>query len=136
MHASFLKYGLFYFPFNLISFHFISFLPARKRGLRRQCFYTCLSVILFTGGCLPQCMLRHTPGADPPEQTLPLEQTPPPLGNRHPLEADTPSPGADTPLSRSKHPLPVCSACWEIWAASGRYASYWNAYFLFFTFFE
>ena len=25
---------------------------ARKRSLRRLCFYTCLSVILFTGGCL------------------------------------------------------------------------------------
>ena len=33
---------------------------ARKRSLRRLCFYTCLSVILFPGGCLPQCMLRYT----------------------------------------------------------------------------
>ena len=54
-----------------------------------------LSVILFTGGCLPQCMLgyhtfpgqtpprgRHspradTPGSRPPQEQTPLEQTPP-----------------------------------------------------------
>ena len=42
---------------------------ARKRSLRRLCFYTCLSVILFTGrGCLPQWMLGYTtsPWADTP----------------------------------------------------------------------
>ena len=38
----------------------------------------------------------------------------------HPSGADTPlPPGADTPLR---------SACWEIRATSGQYASYWNAY--------
>ena len=43
----------------------------RKRSLRRLCFTpTCLSVFLFTAGCLPQYMLgytppsRHPPGAD------------------------------------------------------------------------
>ena len=47
-------------------------ITARKRSLRMLCFYTCLSVILFTGrGCLPQCMLGYPPeetppGADPP----------------------------------------------------------------------
>ena len=36
-------------------------------SLRKLCFYTCLSVILFAGGCVPQCMLGYTPpGADPP----------------------------------------------------------------------
>ena len=30
-----------------------SFITARKRSLRRLCFYTCLSVILFTGGGVP-----------------------------------------------------------------------------------
>ena len=61
-----------------------------------------VSVILSTGGCLPQCMLGYHPlGADipqsrhPPEQTPPWEQTPPP-------GADTP--GTDTPQSRH-HPL-------------------------------
>ena len=69
------------------------------------------SVILLTGGCLPQCMLgytpprsRHPPGAD----TTP-KQTPP--RSRHTSQADTPReqtppgadpPGADTPQSR--HP--------------------------------
>ena len=56
-----------------------------------------LSVILFTGGGLPQCMLGyHTPTRHPPP-----EQTPP--WRRHP-------PGAGTPQSRhpqSRHP-PQC----------------------------
>ena len=50
-----------------------------------------LSVILFTGGCLPQCMLGcHPPqsrpslGADPPRADTPLEQTTP--KSRHPPE--------------------------------------------------
>ena len=101
-------------------------------------------VILFTGGCLPQCMLgynspeqTHTPQeqtpprADtPPEQTHPWEQTPP--------RADTP-PGADTPQSR--HPPEQTPpradppradtapnrACWEKRSTRGRYTSYWNA---------
>ena len=30
------------------------FITVRKRSLRRLCFYTCLSIILFTGGCLAQ----------------------------------------------------------------------------------
>ena len=53
------------------------------------------------GGGLPHCMLGYPtapPRADPP--------------------------GAEPPLSR--HPT-GSSACWEIWATSGRYASYWNA---------
>ena len=39
----------------------------------------------------------------------------------HPPPWSRPPLGADTPLR---------SACWEIRATSGRYASYWNAYFL------
>ena len=86
-----------------------------------------LSVILFTGGCLPQCMLgcqpprsRHPPGADTPQGRHPQEQTPPPKADppradkpqeqtppqkrkppksRHPPKADTP-PKADPPKSR------------------------------------
>ena len=76
------------------------FITACKRSLRRLCFNTCLSVILFTGGCLPQCMLGHTP----PWADAPQEQTPP--------EAVT----------------LLHSVCWEIRATSGQYASYWNAY--------
>ena len=49
-----------------------------------------VSVILFTGGCLPQCILGYPPpGADTPQ-------------SRPPLEADTPLQEADTP--RSRHP--------------------------------
>ena len=62
-------------------------------------------------GCLPHCML-------PPEQNPPRSRHHLPE-SRHPL-------GADTPWSRH---LPLHSACWEIRATSGRYASYWNAYF-------
>ena len=66
----------------------------------------------------------------------------------HPPEQTSPPPGTDTPRSRhaprsrhhprSRHtpqeqtpPLeqtPPHSACWEIRATSGQYASYWNAY--------
>ena len=53
----------------------------------------------------PQQQTHFPPRADIPRQDTPLEQTPP----------------------RSRHP---CSACSEIWATSGSYASYWNAYLL------
>ena len=73
----------------------------------------------------------------------PPRQTPP--QGRHPQGADSPPPGADSPWeqtqppgadtpSGSRHPpqqmLPLHSACWEIRATSGWYASYWNAYLL------
>ena len=69
-------------------------------------------VILFTGGCLPQCMLGYTPpeqtprsrppGADPLEQTPPWSRHPP---SRHPREQTSPqeqTPPEQTPWSR--HP--------------------------------
>ena len=73
-----------------------------------------LFVILFTGGCLPQCML----GYHPPEQIPPWEQTPPgadtpweqtPPRSRHTPWADTPQeqthpPRAHTPQSRHHTP--------------------------------
>ena len=78
-------------------------ITARKRSLRRLCFYTCLSVILFTRGSASVHAGIHTPS--PQEQThreqTPWEQTP-----------------------------PLRSACWEIRSTSGRYASYLNAYLL------
>ena len=101
------------------------------------------SVILSTGGCLPQCMLvYHTPlGADihlreqtPPragnapwadtsqEQTLPREQTPP--GSRHPPKEQTPPRSRHTP----KQTAPPPKAGSGIRSMSGRYASYWNAF--------
>ena len=72
------------------------------------------SVILLTGGCLPQCMLGYTPWSrHPPEQTPPGVDTP---QSRHPPRADTlqeQTPlGADPPQeqtcppSRSRHAPP------------------------------
>ena len=73
--------------------------PATKLGQGYVFTRVCDSV--HGAGCLPQCMLGYTPRG----QTSPQEQTPP---------------AADPPGS---------SACWEIRATRGRYASYWNAYF-------
>ena len=99
-------------------------ITARKRSLRRLCFYTCLSFCpqgcLVRGG-LPQCMLGyHPPGPGIPRSQ---DQAPPRPGT--PPEPDTP-PG-------TRHPR-LCSACWEIRSTSGRYASYWNAILLFLVF--
>ena len=93
-------------------------ITARKRSLRRLCFYTCQSVILFTEGCLPQCMMGYTP---PPGSRHPLRKQTSPRSRHPPQEADT-SP-------RSRLP-PLLSPCWEIRATSRRYVSYWNAYLL------
>ena len=76
--------------------------PQRSWG---KVMFLHVSVILFTGG-LPQCMLGYTA----------LERTLPPPRRR-------PLPGRHLPT--------VSSTCWEIWATSGWYASYWNAYLLF-----
>ena len=88
-----------------------------------------LSVILFTGGGLRNCMLGYTTtplGAD----TLPTpqQQTTGTRG-RHPPGVDNP------PGTRGRHPpgtrtryTPHCSACWEIRETSGRYSSHWNAF--------
>ena len=54
------------------------FITARKRSLRRLCFYTCLTFC--SRGGLPQCMLGyHPPGkADPPgKETSPDKADPP-----------------------------------------------------------
>ena len=54
--------------------------------------------------------------------------SPPPDQRQAPPGAHTPLPGADT-TPREHTPLPPQhrSACWEIRATSGCYASYWNA---------
>ena len=50
-------------------------ITTRKRSLRRLCFYTCLSVILFTGAvCLSACWDSRPPGGRHPP---PQEQAPP-----------------------------------------------------------
>ena len=116
-----------------------------KRSLQRLCFHRCLSLHGWADVCSIACW------DSPPEQTPPRQQTPPEQTPTHPSRADTPS-GADTPTEQpplqSRHPpeqtppradthpweqtppkanTPLCSACWEIRATSGRYASYWNA---------
>ena len=88
-----------------------------------------VSVILSTGGVLPQCML----GYHPPEQTTPPGADTP--QSRHPPEADTPRsrhPPEQTPPWEQTPPreqtLPrVDTPRWEIRSTRGRYASYWNA---------
>ena len=186
-------------------------ITGRKPSLRRLCFYTCLSVILFTRGGSTWAgtpRTRYTPQdrvhphlglGTPPGQVHPLDQVhlpwdqvhPPPV-QVHPHEPGTPPSWAGTPPRTrytppgpSTHPpgpgtpprtrytpwagtpprtrytpqdqvhppwdqvhppgtrytppgpgtpprpgTPPSSACWEIWATSGRYASYWNAFLL------
>ena len=83
--------------------------PQRSWG---KVIFSQASVILLTGGGLPQCMLGYHPPPPPP---------PPHPPSRHPREQTPPRAGADTNQSR---------ACWEIWSMRGRYASYWNAILL------
>ena len=66
--------------------HWFYYRPQRSWG---KVMFLQVSVILLTGGCLPQCMLGYT---HTPRSRHPPEQTPP---------------GADTPQSRppSRHPL-------------------------------
>ena len=77
----------------------------------RQCFYTCLSVILFTkGGCLADTPCRHPPGY--------LRQTPPgqtPILGRHmPHWADTLGrhPPATVSVLQANVKLMQKRACW------------------------
>ena len=65
-----------------------------------------VSVVLLTGGCLPQCMLGyHPPGADTPwSRHLPEADTP---RTRHPPEQTPPEqtpPGADPPQKQTPPP--------------------------------
>ena len=65
---------------------------------------------------------RYTPWEDvhtTQDQVHPRDQV-------HPLGPSTPR-TRDTPQDQV-HPTPPSSACWEIRATSGRYASYWNAF--------
>ena len=73
--------------------------PTNKRYKRwAKVMFLQASVILLTGGGVPQCM----------------------LGYPHPPQADTPR--SRHPPPRNRHPPP------GIRLTSGRYASYWNAY--------
>ena len=84
--------------------------PQRSRG---KVMFLPVSVILFTGGGLPHCMLGYTPPAGPKAGTplgsghplgtnTPQEQTPP--GTRPPWEQASDPPGADP--SQTRHPPP------------------------------
>ena len=80
--------------------------PAMKLG--QGYVFTRVAVILFTGGvCLSACW-----------------------DTTHPPQEQTPPQGADSllPASPWEQTPPGSSACWEIRATSGRYASYWNAF--------
>ena len=57
----------------------------------------------------------HPPGSYPSLAGTPLAGTPQPPGRYTPTGRYTPH---------------KSSACWEIWATSGQYASYWNAFLL------
>ena len=84
-----------------------------KRSLRRLCFHTCLSVILFTGGSI-SVHAGYTPGAQPPRPGTPLG---PPL----------PGPGTPNQAPPGSRQPPCTVYAVEIWSTSGWYASYWNA---------
>ena len=66
---------------NMFFQHIFSFITARKHSLRRLCFYTCLSFILFTGGSTwagtPPDQV-HPPGTRPPGPRYPPDQVHPP----------------------------------------------------------
>ena len=71
---------------------------ARKRSLRRLCFYTCLSVILFTGGVWSIACWDTHPHLPGPEAPPWIRHTPTP-GTWHSPGSDTP-PGPGTPCTQ------------------------------------
>ena len=97
------------------SVKFSCIFTARKRSLRRLCFYTCVAVHregAYLGMYPPDQV--HPPGPGTPwDQVHPQDQVHPPGPGTLPLGPGTP---------------PGSSACWEIRATSGQYASYWNAF--------
>ena len=82
----------------------IVFVTARKQSLRRLCFYTCLSVILFTGE--GEYLGRYTLWAGTPPgrytPTLPSRYTP--LGRYTPPRSRYTPPWEGTPPSRYTPP--------------------------------
>ena len=86
-------------------------ITARNRSLGQgNVFYTCLSVILFTGGATAQLHAGIHPWG-----RQPLGQTPP--------WTDTPG---QTPAGQTLPPPEY----YGVWSTSARYSSYWNAYLL------
>ena len=82
------------------------YLPSATK-LRKLCFYTCLSVILFTGGGLYQCMLGyHSPRTRHPQTRPPWGQAPPRAGT--PWGPGTPPPTTRRLLLRTVRILLEC----------------------------
>ena len=79
------------------------------------------------GVCLSACW-DATPREQTPQEQTPLPISPPPTGSRH-LPWSRP-PWEEIP-PRSRHPPPP-EADASIRSMSGRYASYWNAFLLWF----
>ena len=99
---------------------FNKIITARKRSLRRLCFYRCVSV--HRGG-LPQCMLGYTPSPLPSQGDPPARETPSaketPLPGRPPCQGDPPAretpcqgdpPAKETPLPK-RPPQPGRPPC-------------------------
>ena len=92
---------------NACPWQFYFYRPQRNYG---KVMFLHLSVILSTGGCLPHTPLgrhppgRHPLGRHPTGQTLPPGQT---------LQADTPTPLADTPTQCMLGYTFLPSACWD-----------------------
>ena len=112
---------------------------ARKWSLRRLWFLH-VSVILSTGGVpghVPPPGLGtppnqvHIPARDqvhPPGQVQPRTRYTPDQVHPNPTPQDQVHPANQVhPPGRYTSP-PGSSACWMIWATSGWYASYWNAF--------
>ena len=71
-----------------------------------------LSVILFTGDVSASVHAGvHPPRGDPPGRHMH------PQGRHH-----------EDPPRKTPGRAPRNSGCWEMWATSGRYSSYWNAF--------
>ena len=120
-------------------------LPSANEVCEGYVFHACLSFCPRGGGSSPLHAGIHTH----PLPLGPEADTPPPGRGRYtPWGRHTPGPEAGVPprtrgryppeqtppQTRGRYPplgpevgTPWCSACWEIRATSGRYASYWNA---------
>ena len=118
--------------FKLIDFMCV-FLPCANEVWGKVIFsVACVKNSVHRGGTSsstppPRAGTPNPPGQVPPGR-YPLGRYPPGLispGHLPPGHRYTPRAG--TPLGRY---TPRTSTCWEIWATSGRYASYWNAFLL------
>ena len=96
----------------------IVFVTARKQSLRRLCFYTCLSVILFTVG-------GSTWAGTPPGQEPPRAGTPLPPSRYTPLGRYTPTPSKYTPAPQQVHPRGQVHPPWEGTSPPGKIHPPW-----------